>query len=60
MSCVEYESVELLDTASQRESKPRASKLFIVSGGQGRREDEVSQVVADVLNFELMRGSMPT
>jgi hypothetical protein len=59
MTCVEPESVELLDPASPKENAPRTSKLFIVPGGQRRQADEVSQRVAEVLDFELMRGSMP-
>ena len=59
MSCVEYESVELLDPVSQKGSDPRASNLFIVPGGQRRHADEVSRRVEEVLNFELRQGSMP-
>ena len=60
MSCVEYESVELLDRVSQKGSEPRTSNLFMVSAGQRRQADQVSQRVAEVLSFELTRGSMPT
>jgi hypothetical protein len=59
MTYLGYESVELLDPTSQKESEPRASKLFIVPGGQHCHADEVSQRMAEVLQFELARGSMP-
>ena len=60
MSCVEYESVELLDRVSQKGSEPRTSNLFIVPVSRRHQWDEILQRVAEVLGFELMRGSMPT
>jgi hypothetical protein len=60
MSCVEYESVEIEDSTSEKEGKAQRSKPFAVPSGRVRPDDKVALRVAEVLNFQLTRGSMPT
>jgi hypothetical protein len=60
MSCVEYESVEMEESASQKEGETHQSKPFAVPSHRVRRDDQVALRVAEVLNLQLARGSMPT
>jgi len=53
MSCVEYENVEIEESAS--ESKP-----FVVPSRRVRPGDQVALRVTEVLDLQLAQGSMPT
>jgi len=60
MSCVEYESVEIEESTSEKERETQRSKPFGAPRGRVRPGDQVASRVAEVLNFQLARGSMPT
>jgi len=60
MSCVEYESVEIEESASQKEGETHKSNRFAVPSRRVRAGDQVALRVAEVLNLQLARGSMPT
>ena len=60
MSCVEYESVEIEESTSEKEGEAQRSKPFAVPSGRARPGDQVAFRVAEVLSFQLARGSMPT
>ena len=74
MNCVEYVSVGIEDFTSKQEGKTQRAKPlavteregesqmkpFAVPGGRARRGDQVACRVAEVLDFELARGAMPT
>lgn len=59
MSCVEYDSDGLGGPASENRSDVDRPKLFVVPYRESGYEDEVARRVAQVLDFELMQGSMP-
>jgi hypothetical protein len=60
MNCVEDENVAVEDFASEKEYKaPRAMGRDQPRGGM-RRGNRVDCRVAEVLDLELARGSMPT
>ena len=56
MNCVEHESVEIESSAWEKEYKARR----VAPRGETRPGDRVDSRVAEVLNLELARGSMPT
>jgi hypothetical protein len=60
MSCVEYERVRIEESASKKEGEAQGSKPFVVPSIRVRPGDQVAARVAEVLNFELAHGSMPT
>jgi len=60
MSCVEYESVELVDPASQKANEPKTPMLSIVPRRSQRYQGDVVRRVAEILDFELPRGLMPS
>jgi len=60
MSCVEYESVEIEESASEKAGETLKSKPFAVPSRRVRPGDQVALRVAEVLNIQLARGSMPT
>jgi len=59
MSCVEYESLELEGSASGN-GNDAWPKPFLVPGRSGRHEGEVVRRVAEILDFELSQGLMPS
>jgi hypothetical protein len=60
MSCVEYESVEVERSASEKGNGAQRTKPFPVPVRSGRHQDEVVRRVADILDFELAQGLMPS
>ena len=60
MNCVEYESVEIEDSTSEKEYKARRVAAIAAPRREMGAGDRVDSRVADVLNLELARGSMPT
>jgi len=60
MNCVGYESVGIEDFTSKQEGRTQRAKLLAVPGGRARLGDQVACRVAEVLDFELARGGMPT
>ena len=60
MSCVEYESVELEGSASEKGSDAQRPKPFVVPGRPDRYKDQVVRRVAEILDFELPQGLMPS
>ena len=74
MNCVEYVSVGIEDFTSKQEGRTQRAKLlavtekvgeaqmkpFAVPGGRALLGDQVACRVAEVLDFELARGAMPT
>jgi hypothetical protein len=60
MSCADYEIEELEGIASEQGSEVWRPKPFIMPSRPGRHEDLVARRVAEVLNFELAQGAMPT
>ena len=60
MSCVECESMEIEESTSEKGGEAQRSKPFVVPSGRVRPGDQVARRVAEVLNFELSQGSMPT
>ena len=59
MSCVEYESVEIEESTSEKEGGAGRPKPFVVPSIRVRPGDHVAGRVAEVLDFELAQGSMP-
>lgn len=59
MSQVEYERVEFEESVTEREGGVQTPKPFLVTGRQDQSQDQVGRRVAEVLNSELARGSMP-
>jgi len=60
MSCVEYEIVEIDEFTSEKQVDSQRPTPFVVANGRARHSDQVASRVAEVLDFELERGSMPT
>jgi len=60
MSCVEYERTRIKEFISKKEGEAQRSKPFVVPSGRGGPGDQVAYRVAEVLDFELAQGSMPT
>ena len=60
MSCVEQESVEIENSTREKEGEAQSEKLLAVPRGRMRPGDRVDSRVAEVLDLQLARGSMPT
>lgn len=60
MNCVEYESVEIEDSTREKEYKAGRTKSFAVPRSGLSLGGRVESRVAEVLDLELARGSMPT
>ncbi len=60
MSCIEYERVRIEELTSDKEGEVPGSKPFVVPSLRARLGDRVAARVAEVLDFELAQGSMPT
>jgi hypothetical protein len=60
MNCVEYESVEIEESTSEKKGEAQRSKPLAVPSSRVRPGDQVAVRVAEVLNVQLARGSMPT
>ena len=61
MSRVAYNRIEVEESIDhdQKEEGAPTSKPFVVASGQERPGDQVARRVAEVLDYELARGSMP-
>ena len=60
MSYAIYKTVETGDSTREGGDGMQRRKPFVVPGGQKCPDDCVARRVAEVLDFELARGSMPT
>lgn len=60
MSCTKYDRMEIEESTSEKEGEVQGSKPFVVPSIRVRPGDQVALLVAEVLNFELAQGSMPT
>jgi len=60
MSCVEYERMRIEESTSEKQGETQGLKPFVVPSIRVRPDDQVARRVAEVLDFELARGSMPT
>jgi hypothetical protein len=60
MNCVDHESVEIEGSAGEKEYKARRVAAIAPPRREVRPSDRVASRVAEVLNLELARGSMPT
>ena len=61
MSRVAYNTIEVEESIDhdQKEDGAPTSKPVVVARGQERPGDQVARRVAEVLDYELARGSMP-
>jgi hypothetical protein len=60
MSCVEYESVEIIEeSTSAKKGEAQSSKPLAERSRRARPGDQVARRVEEVLNAQLARGSMP-
>lgn len=59
MSYIEYESVGIEESKSEKEREDQGSEPLAVPSGRVRPGDRAAFRVAEVLNFQLARGSMP-
>jgi hypothetical protein len=60
MSCLEHDNVEIEESADEQQGGISKGKPFIVRNVPVDPGDPVAARVAEVLDFELARGSMPT
>jgi hypothetical protein len=60
MSCIEYETVEIEESIREKKGEARRLKSVAVPSGRVRPGDQVACRVAEVLDIQLARGSMPT
>lgn len=60
MSCVEYKRIDVEKSTSEKQGEDLRSKPFVVAGIRVRSCDQVAGRVAEVLDLELVHGSMPT
>jgi hypothetical protein len=60
MNCLQYESVGTIGPCREAQFDARQIRRFLVLNGRDCFVDEVAFRVAEVLNFVLARGSMPT
>jgi hypothetical protein len=60
MSYAAYETTEIEDSTNERGDGTQSPKLLVMPGGQDQPGEWVAHRVAEVLDFELARGSMPT
>jgi hypothetical protein len=59
MNCVEYESVESREFAIEKKGGAQSSKPLAERSRRARPGAHVARRVADVLEAQLARGSMP-
>jgi FtsP/CotA-like multicopper oxidase with cupredoxin domain len=52
--------MEIEESTSEKEGEVQGAKPFVVPSIRVRPGDQVALLVAEVLNFELAQGSMPT
>jgi hypothetical protein len=60
MSCVGYKTVDTEESITEKQADTQRLKPFVVPSSRVRPGDEVARRVAEVLDFELAQGSMPT
>ena len=60
MNCVEEENVAIEGSVTEKEYKARRVAAIAAPRSEMRPGDRVDSRVAEVLNLELARGSMPT
>lgn len=60
MRCVEYERMRIEESTSEKQGEAEGLKPFVVPSIRVRPDDQVARRVAEVLDFELAQGSMPT
>ena len=59
MSSVAYKNLEIEESTGEHQGESQKLRPFAVPSGRERAGDQVARRVAEVLDFELMRGSMP-
>jgi len=61
MTSVEYESVKIVEeSTSEKEGEAQKAKTLAMPNGRVSPGDQVARRLAEVLNVQLARGSMPT